>query len=162
MSRKHKKLLFQNTERVTKGVIYGQILTAIIQGGIAGIGFIIFGVSNPIFWGFIMMILAFIPVVGAWLIWWPAVAISIAQGNYVTGIGLAVYGLIIVSNVDNLVRPKLVGDRAKLHPALVLIGVLGGLKLFGFIGMLIGPVFFSILFVFFKVYMEISDKKSKA
>jgi len=155
----HKKKLFLEMKSVTRGVIYGQVLTALIQGTIGGLGFLIFGLPDPIFWGFIMIILSFLPVVGTPLIWLPAGIIQIAQGDLFSGIGIIAFGAIVISNIDNILRPKIIERFGQVHPVIALLGVLGGLKVWGFIGILIGPLVLAVLILlisFYGEYLEMS------
>jgi predicted PurR-regulated permease PerM len=159
LKKDYKEALFGEFDKITKGVLYGQIVTAIIQGGIAGIGFFIFGIPNPIFWGFIMMVLSFLPVVGAPLVWVPASVIEIIQGNYLGGVGMFIFGLVIVSNVDEIIRAKLISVKTNIHPAIILIGVIGGLHVFGLIGLVLGPLILAILIVLLKAYSRDFEKE---
>jgi predicted PurR-regulated permease PerM len=147
-----KDSLFQQMRTVTQAVLYGQVLTAVIQGGLGGIGLLIFGVPNALFWGAIMMITAFVPVLGTPMIWVPAAVGLILDGKATRGILLLIYGATLVMNIDNFLRPKLVSGRTNVHPVLILIGVLGGLRVFGFIGMLVGPLILAILVALIKFY----------
>lgn len=149
-----KDSLFHEMRTVTQAVLYGQVLTAVVQGGLGGIGLLIFGVPNALFWGAIMMITAFLPVLGTPLIWVPAAVGLILDGKATRGILLLVYGATVVMNIDNFLRPKLVGGRTKVHPVLILIGLLGGLRVFGFIGMLVGPLILAILVALIKFYEQ--------
>ena len=137
---------------LTQAVLYGQVMTAVIQGALGGIALFIFGVPNWIFWGAIMIIMAFLPVLGTPLIWVPAAVGLILDGEMARGVGLLIFGATIVMNIDNFIRPRLVSGRTKVHPVLILIGVLGGLKIFGFIGMLIGPLVLALLMALIKFY----------
>jgi predicted PurR-regulated permease PerM len=149
-----KESLFYEVRTVTQAVLYGQVMTAFIQGSLGAIGLLVFGVSNWLFWGAIMIITAFVPVLGTPLIWGPAAASKILEGEMVRGFGLLIYGATIVMNIDNFLRPKLVSERAKVHPVLILIGVLGGLKIFGLVGMLVGPLVLAILVALIKFYEQ--------
>jgi len=149
-----KDSLFDEMRTVTQAVLYGQVLTAVIQGGLGGLALLVFGVPNALFWGAIMIILAFLPVLGTPLIWVPAGVGLILDGNVTRGILLMVFCAAIVMNVDNFLKPRLVSSRTNVHPVLILIGVLGGLKVFGFIGMLIGPLILAILVALIKFYEE--------
>jgi predicted PurR-regulated permease PerM len=149
-----KDSLFHEMRTVTQAVLYGQVLTAVIQGGLGGIGLLLFGVPNALFWGAIMMITAFLPVLGTPLIWVPAAVGLILDGKATRGILLLIYGATLVMNIDNFLRPKLVSGRSKVHPVLILIGVLGGLRVFGFIGMLVGPLILAILVALIKFYEQ--------
>ncbi len=137
---KHKEIVYNKFDKLTKALIYGTILIAVIQGILGGIGFAIFGISSPILWGFAMGIASFIPIVGTAIIWVPAAIFKLIQGDFVSGIGLFLFGALVVGTIDNLIRPIFVSSKAKVHPAIVLLGVLGGLELFGFTGIIIGPL----------------------
>jgi len=151
---KHKSKLMNETTEIIDAVLFGQFMIAIIQGLLGGIGFWIAGVSSPVFWGFIMMIMSFLPVIGSFLIWVPAGLILIAQGNTAAGIGLLLYGLIVISNIDNILRPRLVSSKANVHPVVVMLGVLGGLAVFGFAGFILGPLILALAVNLTKVYAE--------
>jgi predicted PurR-regulated permease PerM len=129
-------------------------MTALIQGTLGSLGLLIFGISNWLFWGAIMTIMAFLPVLGTPIIWVPAAVGQILDGNTARGVGLLIYGSVLVINIDNVIRPRLVSGRTKVHPLLILIGVIGGLKIFGFIGMLIGPLILALLVAFIRFYEQ--------
>jgi predicted PurR-regulated permease PerM len=147
-----KESLFFELRTVTQAVLYGQVMTAMIQGTLGGLGLLVFGVGNWLFWGAIMTIMAFLPVLGTPIIWVPAAVGLILDGETGRGIGLLVYGSTIVMNIDNFIRPRLVSGRTKVHPVLILIGVLGGLQIFGFVGMLVGPLVLALLVALIKFY----------
>lgn len=140
-----KEKMIDEVRHVLKGVLYGQVVTAIVQGALGGLGFLVFGIGNAIFWAVMMMILSFIPFVGTPLIWLPAAIYLILEGRLWHGIGLLIYSTVIVVNVDNVLKPRLISGKSNIHPAVVMIGVLGGLKLFGFIGLVIGPLVLALL-----------------
>jgi predicted PurR-regulated permease PerM len=141
---KNKQVIFDQFDKLTKALIYGTILIAIIQGVLGGIGFLIFDISSPILWGTAMAIASFVPMIGTAIIWLPAGIFKLIQGNIISGVGILLFGFFIISTVDNLVRPYFVSSRAKVHPAIVFLGVLGGLQLFGFTGIIIGPLFLAL------------------
>jgi len=145
-----KKHLFTDLERVLHGIIYGQLVTAIIQGTLGGLMFFIFGIPNPAFWGFVMIIFAFIPFLGTPLIFIPAAILELIQGDYVSGVGVLVVGLVFVMNIDNFIRPYLVSRFAPIHPILVILGVFGGLAAFGLVGFIIGPLILALLVTLFR------------
>ncbi len=135
-----------------KAVFYGQILTSLIQGGLGGIGFLIAGVPGAIIWAAVMAILSLLPVIGPPVVWIPAAVYLLISGDIWQGIFLIAWGAIVVAQVDNFVRPKLIGDRADIHPLFVLIGVLGGVAAFGFIGLFLGPLLVGITVSVLKVW----------
>lgn len=149
--RNHLSLRFNETIYAT---LYGIVVTAFVQGVVGTIGFYIFGVSSPILWGIVMTILAMLPFLGTVFVWLPAAIIKIAAGDTVNGVGLIIYGVLLISTIDNLIRPSIIGARGKIHPVLVLLGVFGGLKLFGLIGLIIGPLTLALLTIFLELYLS--------
>ncbi len=149
-----KESLFYEMRTITQAVLYGQVMTAVIQGTLGAIGLLVFGIQGWLFWGAIMIITAFLPVLGTPIIWVPAAVSQLLDGETARGVGLLIYGSTIVMNIDNFIRPRLVSGRTKVHPVLILIGVLGGLKIFGFIGMLVGPLILALLVALIKFYEQ--------
>jgi predicted PurR-regulated permease PerM len=154
ISKSHKDQLMDEANKVLYGVMHGQFLVALIQGALGGLGFWVFGFPNPIFWGFIMAVLAFIPMLGTPLIWLPASLIQLSAGNKFGAIGMILFGAIIVMNIDNVLKPKIIGKRTGLHPMLVLLGIFGGIQLFGIIGMIIGPVVVALCILIIKFFNQ--------
>jgi len=147
MTEVHQGHIYKKMKDTAFAVIYGAIIIAIIQGVLGGIGFWIVGIKGAWFWGVIMILCALVPFFGTALIWFPASLLLIlegaAEGNAILiwkGIGLMLYGGIFVGSIDNVIKPKIIGSKAGMHPVLVLLGVLGGMYLFGFAGFLIGPM----------------------
>ncbi len=155
----YKKHLFEKFGKVTFAIIYGYVVVAIVQGIAGGIGFFIFGIPSPLIWGIVIAFAALIPFVGTVVVWLPAALIKLFSGilsgntgETIGGILFILYGLIIISGIDNIIRPKIIGDKARVHPVLILVGVLGGLYLFGFIGVVIGPLILALFATFVKAY----------
>ena len=144
--------LYSKTHVSTWAVIKGHVLVAVAQGSIAGVGVWIAGVPSPLFWTLVMIVLAFIPIVGSLLVWGPAGLYLIAIGNIEAGVFLLLYGAIVVNLTDNFLRPLVVDNGADLHPAVILIGVIGGVYLFGAVGLFIGPVVFGSLKAVLEVF----------
>ena len=159
---RHKEILFTDTKNVMGGILYGSILVGAVQAILGGLGFYIFGINSAIIWGIMMFFFTFIPFLGTAIIWFPASAYLIINslmqqdttGLY-RGIGLLIYSALIVSTVDNFIRPKLVSSRTNLHPILVLFGVLGGIFVFNAAGVIIGPLILGI----FVTLLEMYDKE---
>jgi predicted PurR-regulated permease PerM len=156
---KQKKELSNKFNSVIYASIYGMIVTAFVQGAVASLGFWIFGVESPILWGLVTIIVAILPFVGAALVWLPSAVYKLFIGETFNGLGILFYGILIISTIDNLIRPSIIGSRAKIHPALVLLGVLGGIELFGFLGIIIGPLILSISTMFMDLYFLEKSKK---
>jgi len=161
IKKKYKLRLKQQINDVTYGVIYGSIITASIQGVLAGIGYALFGLTNPLLWGLLTAIAALLPFIGTSIIWVPMSIYLILSGVISSipsligkGLGLFLYGVIIISSIDNIIKPKLIGERGNVHPILVLIGVFGGLKLFSIIGIILGPLILAITLTIIKLWHE--------
>ena len=153
---------------VTKGILYGYVLVAFLQGILGSIGFLIFGVPSAIFWGIVMGFLALIPYLGTGVIWGPTALLLLLNGFSQSdnslifkGAGLFLYGLLIVSSVDNIIRPKIISDKAKIHPAIILIGIFGGMALFGVFGVIIGPMVLSLAAIIIESYLGKQPSKKE-
>jgi len=146
--------LYQETNETTWAVVKGHVLVALIQGLIAGLGLYLVGIDNYAFWTFIMILLAFIPIIGAFIVWGPAGFYLIALGRTSAGIFLLLWGAVIVGLTDNFLRPLLVDRGSKLHPAVILIGVIGGIYVFGAAGIFMGPVTLGVLKSALEVFKE--------
>ncbi len=161
-----KNKLVKQIKDVTKAVIYGDLLIALLQGLLGGIGLFLIGVPNAVFWGFVMTILAFLPVIGTGLVWIPVGIIELINHDVVGGIFILVYGVIVILGVDYLLRPELVSGKARIHPVVALIGILGGLRLFGVFGIVLGPViaalFITMTGFFYQDYIQKKNKEEKS
>ncbi|MDX1612564.1 MAG: AI-2E family transporter, partial [Candidatus Thermoplasmatota archaeon] len=141
-------------KQTVDGVLLGQLVTAVLQGGLGFIAFMVAGLPNPFFWSFVMAILSFLPVVGAFFVWMPAAVYLFAIGDTTMGVAMILWGLLIISSVDNIVKPIVIGKRGQLHPLLAFVGVLGGLVAFGFMGFVMGPLVLSLTASVFNVLAE--------
>jgi len=151
---KYKTHTLKRLKEIIQATVYGLIITALIQGGIGALGLRIFGVSSPLLWGIVMFVLAMLPFVGPTLVWLPAAIIKLMGGETFNGLGLLLYGIFLISMVDNILRPKLIGSKSGIHPILVLLGVLGGLQVFGLMGVILGPLALALLVVAFEIYLS--------
>ncbi len=158
-------LFIRRFNDVTFAVVYGNIIVAVIQGLLTSFGFFLLGVPSPLVWGIVTVFTSLIPFLGAYVVWLPTAILLIANGNnlgdggmVLRGALLIVYGFFMISSVDNILKPKLIGSRANLHPALVLLGVIGGIATFGVIGIIIGPVIIALA----ASVMEIASKNKAA
>jgi predicted PurR-regulated permease PerM len=158
---KYRKHVFKKLSDMAYAVIYGSIIIAVVQGTLGGIGFLIFGLPSPLLWGIVMIFAALLPYIGSSIIWFPAALMVILNGYLnmettliIKGILLMLYGIFVISTIDNILKPKIIGSKGGLHPVLVLLGVVGGLKFLGFIGIIIGPIILAMLVTFIKIYEE--------
>ena len=154
LSYENSHILLTEMGKDTKSLILGQLLIGIIQGSLGAMGFFICGIAGAILWGLVMAIMSFIPVLGSGIVWFPASMILLAKGQYYGSIGLFLWGSLIVSTSDNIIRPKLISSLGKLHPITVLLGVFIGIKEWGLIGIVIGPLIISVLLILIKMFRE--------
>ena len=153
---RRRTLLWQHLMDVTRAVFLGIGVTALAQGVLLGVGFWIAGLPSPLVFGVLGVILALIPMVGPALLWVPAAAFLAIQGQHGYAIFLALWGAVIVSLVDNLLRPLLISGRAEVPTLAVFVGVMGGLAAFGFIGLFVGPIVLGLLVALFRFEAELN------
>jgi predicted PurR-regulated permease PerM len=139
---------------VTRATLKGTLLIGVIQGGLGGLGFFLVGIPGVAFWATIMAVLSIIPAVGAAIVWIPAVLYLLAVGQVGRCVVLLLWCVIIVSNADNVLRPKLVGKDAKMPDLMILVGTLGGLGMFGATGVILGPVLAALFLTIWDLYGE--------
>ena len=132
--------LVDRTVSISRATIKGTFLIGVVQGVLGGIGFWVVDIPGAAFWGAVMMIASVIPGVGPALVWAPAVIYLLATGETVGAIGLGLWCGLVVGTIDNVMRPALVGKDTQMSDLLVLISTLGGLAMFGAVGLIIGPV----------------------
>jgi predicted PurR-regulated permease PerM len=150
----HKEVLSSTVKRVVGAVMYGIVLTCVVQGILGGIGFAIAGVPSAVFFGAVMIVCAFIPLVGAALIWVPAALYLLATGQVGHGVFLVCWGVLVISSIDNFIRPFFISGKAKIPLLVILLGVLGGLATMGFLGIIVGPLVLSVSIELAKVYRD--------
>jgi predicted PurR-regulated permease PerM len=131
---------FHQLRDVVQATMYGSGIVALFQGLLGGVLFAVFGVPSPVFWGALMAFLSIIPFLGAFIVYVPAGLILILGGSYVKGILMIGIGTIIVSQIDNLLRPYLISGRTQMHPLMLFFSIMGGIALFGILGMVVGPM----------------------
>lgn len=144
--------LFERTRDIIQASVYGVLVISFIQGALGGIIFAVLGIPSALLWGVIMALLSILPMVGSGLIWLPAALILIATGSWHKGVILILFGALVIGSIDNFLRPKLVGERAQMHELAIFFAVLGGLKVFGMLGLLFGPVMFAVTASLFDIF----------
>lgn len=147
-----KEILADNFSRVLKAVIFGIFLTCVVQGALGALGFWFCGLPSPLLFGAVMAVSALIPVVGTALIWAPAVAYLILEGSTAKGVLLLAWGGLVVSGIDNIIRPFFISGKGHIPVLVVAIGALGGLVSFGLLGVVIGPLVLSLFVAIFDIY----------
>jgi predicted PurR-regulated permease PerM len=151
-------LLAGETKMMIKANALGIPIICIVQGAFAALGYWIFGVEDWGLWGFVTGVFAFFPLVGTMIIWVPLVGYLFIQGSNWPAIGLTIYSLVVTGNVDYLARLKLMKYMGDVHPLITVLGVIVGLNLFGFIGLIFGPLFVSYFLIMVKIYINEFDK----
>jgi predicted PurR-regulated permease PerM len=155
LSAAQEDMIVANVSRTVRGVLQALVLVPVIQGLVAGIGFIAFGVPSPVLWSVSVVLAAFVPILGSPLGWLPAVAWLFVYGSNWQWIGLLVYGLVLISGIDNVVKPLVLQGVARIHPLLAFLSILGGLFAFGVLGFLIGPVVLSLVLSAIRIYRDL-------
>jgi predicted PurR-regulated permease PerM len=154
MAETHKAKLFDHLAAVTRAMVYGTGLTALIQGTLVGLAFLFVGLPSPIVFGVVAALVALLPFGGTALVWGPAALVLALQGRWGATIFMLIWGAVLVSLVDNVVRPMLVSGRANVGTLTVFIGVLGGLAAFGAIGLFLGPVVLALIIALIRFRQE--------
>jgi predicted PurR-regulated permease PerM len=154
LSNKTLVILGKEIESVVRSNAIAIPLVALAQGIIALIGFIIFGVENPLFWFVIVTIGSMIPFIGTFIGIFPVFVLSMASGNDFQAWGIVLYGILVVGMTDNLIRLFVLKKLDSIHPLITLIGVLIGIPLFGFVGLIFGPLIISLFLIIVKIYKQ--------
>lgn len=149
----HEEKLIGEFISMTRATLKGTVVIGCIQGTIGGIAFAIAGVISPIFWMVVMIVFSIIPAVGSGFVIFPTAIIMLFLGHVWQGVFLVVVGLVVTS-IDNVLRPKLVGKDVQMHTLAVFFSTLGGLKLFGFIGFIVGPIIMALMLAMWKIYAD--------
>ncbi len=151
-SKTTEKDLSKKFKDITSSVIRGYIIVGVIQGILTGIGLVIFGVPQPVLLTIAAIFTSIIPVLGAWLVWAPSAIYLFFSGHTLMAIGLAIYGGLFVSQIDNILRPYIVAKKTKISSAIIVVGMIGGLLVFGLLGLIIGPLILSYLLLVLDAY----------
>lgn len=147
-------MLAAETKNMVRANAIGIPLISIIQGLFAALGYWIFKMGDPILWGFLTGVFAFFPIVGTMVVWVPLVIAQFSGGHTGQAIGLAIYSIVVTGNVDYLARISLLKKIGDIHPVITVLGVIVGLKLFGFWGFIFGPLLISYFLLLCKIYNE--------
>lgn len=150
--------LFDGVVDTVHATLYGTLAVAVVQGTLGGLMFWWLGLPAPFLWGIVMGLLAVVPVLGAFVIWIPAVIFLVLEGSGGKALLLTLWGAIVVGGIDNLLYPMLVGRRLKMHTVLAFISIVGGLIVFGASGLILGPVIFTVT----RLLLEIWSRQNAA
>ncbi len=139
---------------ITNSIVFGQLITGLVQGVALGIALWLLGVPRVLFLTVIAIIASIIPIIGAWLVWIPVSLFLIASGQVTSGVILFFYGLLFVSTIDNVLRPFLISRNSNLNIFIAILGTIGGLYTFGVIGLILSPLILSYLLIVIEFYRE--------
>jgi predicted PurR-regulated permease PerM len=152
LEQKYSEGIVREMEAAGSSVIKGTLLVAIVQSIVLGLGLFLFNIPDPIFWSALAVPVSIIPVVGTWLVAVPAVVYLFLTGQTVLGVCLAIWTVVFINLIYNLLTPQFMRGGMKIHPYLILLSVLGGIGLFGPIGFLVGPLVIALLFSLLNIY----------
>ncbi|MCX5889037.1 MAG: AI-2E family transporter [Deltaproteobacteria bacterium] len=150
----HNDEILRETEATIKATLWGTVIVAVVQGVLGGVGFLIFGLPQPAFWGTVMIPASVIPLVGSAIIWAPAAIYLLFTGHIATGVGLIIWGGVVVSVIDNVLKPILVKGGGSTPSIFILFSILGGITYFGMIGFILGPLILSFLLSLLRIYQK--------
>jgi len=154
LSDKDKNFIVYKTYQAIQGVVLGSVLTAIAQAILGFIAYFFAGIEFSIFWAFLTFIASFIPIGGASLVWVPLAIYIFLTGSLVKGIVFTIWGVAVISMVDNFIKPWVIGDKTDIHPIVLFFAILGGLNLFGFLGIFLAPIIIVLVDNLLKLYQE--------
>ena len=160
LDRAHTRELMEHASRTLDATVLGTMVIALIEGAFGGLLFLIFGFTSPTLWGLIMMLISVLPLVGINAVIVPAGIIAIVLGDVGSGVGVIVVGVAGAVMSQNVLRPRLVGDRSGLHPVLVLLSSLGGLTWLGLVGFFIGPVIATLFLLAWEQFASRREERS--
>jgi len=136
--------IISRTSQVVSASVYGVVTIAMLQGVLGGLAFWILGVPAPILWGAVLALVCMIPIAGSFFVWLPASIYLMLTGHWTKAVLLILWGALVISTIDNFLRPKLIKNQTKLHELFVFFSVLGGMSVFGLLGIVLGPVVLAI------------------
>jgi len=152
-SKEVEKKLFKSSKDITVSILYGQVVIGILQGIVAGLGFFIFKVPNALLLTLLAALAGIFPIIGTAIIWIPVIIYLLIAGNTFAAMGVLLFGL-ISSTIENFLKPIFVSRRTNMNPSLILIGMIGGLFLFGILGIILGPLILAYLFIVLELYRD--------
>lgn len=161
-SEDQKDRLVTQTRDVVVSTIYGGVAVAIVQGSIGGLTFFLLGISSPALWGLAISVASFIPLIGAFGVWGPMTVYLFLRGEILHGIILALVGTFIISLIDNILKPIIIGGRTKMPVLLIFFSVLGGIQLFGLIGLIMGPLVVAIFISVIDIFRHVEEGGNNA
>ncbi|MBP1748609.1 MAG: hypothetical protein H6Q52_1148 [Deltaproteobacteria bacterium] len=151
-SRRQRSRLLKQTKDIVVSVIYGGIVVGMAQGLIGGVAFASLGIHSPVFWGLAIFGASFLPVVGSFIIWGPAVIYLLFEAMYLKAIILLIVGIVGIGSIDNILRPLIVRGKLKMPTIVIFFAIFGGVQVFGFIGLILGPLVLALFVSVFEIF----------
>ncbi len=154
----------QKTRLVTQvkdmivSTVFGGVVVAIIQGSLGGLAFHVAGIQSPVLWGIAMAVMSFVPMVGTFSVWGPAAVYLLTRGDYLQGFGLFIFGAFVIGLIDNILKPLIIGSRTKMPTIIIFFSVIGGIKAFGIIGLIMGPLIMVVFISVFEIFRHVEDE----
>jgi predicted PurR-regulated permease PerM len=146
--------IFNTFKNVGEALFYGNFLIALIEGVLFGLGFWFFGFGSPVLWGFVIALTALIPLLGASLVFIPATIYLFVESSWAPAAGFLIYSFIAVNICEQILKPKLISHKMNVHPLLVLLSILGGIKVFGILGIIYGPLIIAAFLGLLNIFLE--------
>jgi predicted PurR-regulated permease PerM len=150
--------ILARTSQVVSASVYGVVTIAMIQGMLGGLAFWILGVPSPILWATVLAFVSMIPIAGSFFVWLPASIYLLMTGHWTKAILLSLWGAFVISTIDNLLRPKLIKNQTKLPELFIFFSVLGGISVFGLLGIVLGPVVLAITLGLLQTFKHENDE----
>lgn len=154
MKEEHKKILLQEITSVITGIFAGMIAAAFVQGMLIGIGYWIAGIANPLVWGVLAVGVTLIPVIGGPVMYVPPAVALMIGGHWYQGLFLLLYGILVVSTADNIIKPLALRGRVNVHPVLLALALIGGTLWLGAAGVIIGPMIVALMLAMIRIYRK--------
>lgn len=152
LEQSHEALLVKKLEMAINGVVQGSFMVALLQGGASTVGFVLFGISQPLLWGVFTVLASLVPTVGTLLSLIPAILYLFFSGHTGAAVGMTIWAFVTIQGIGNFVSPKLIGYKTNLHPLVTLLSILGGIVMFGYLGFLIGPILMAMFMALVDIY----------
>jgi predicted PurR-regulated permease PerM len=162
LSPEHQQVLFSRFTATVRGTIKGDIVVGLVQGTLGGLIFWVLGMGTPVLWGAVMAVLSLLPAFGTALVWVPAGIYLLLTGSVWRGVVLLVFGALVISTIDNVLRPVLVSKDVKMPSYVVLVSTLGGIAVFGVNGFVIGPLLAALFLTAWEMYLQVREAKQDA
>ncbi len=159
--KKEKDRLIRQVKDIVVSTIYGGVTVAILQGMIGGIAFSVLGISSPVLWGLAMFITSFVPMLGTFIVWGPAAAYLLLNGFYIKAFILILIGIFVISMIDNVLRPIIIKGKMKMPILAIFFSILGGIKLFGLIGFIMGPLVLALFISVVEIWRYTEEERVK-